>query len=258
MLRGRSRARPARHPPRDDVRPDRHRLADAERVRGDPPPRDEAARLLLRRRGAVHAERATADTTSTRRSSSAPSTCRTARCACRSARRSCATPTRYGEVGETHGKAAGVLGAIGAIARDRRGRGHAATPMRPPTSAPSPTTPTIAALLASRNARLADFWLNPQGDDASGPFAGRTALVVDAEDRFTTMLAHQLRHLGLDAHDRAVERGDRCGSRCRRPGRRRAPDPVTPATPDEPAHRAHARGRRARASTAVARCWPCA
>ena len=27
---------------------------------------------------------------------------------------------------------------------------------------------------------------------------GRTALVVDAEDRFTTMLAHQLRHLGLE------------------------------------------------------------
>ncbi|MFP3786265.1 glutamine amidotransferase-related protein, partial [Burkholderia sp. SIMBA_024] len=42
-----------------------------------------------------------------------------------------------------------------------------------------------------------DFWLNPQGDDLDGPFAGRTALVVDAEDRFTTMLAHQLRHLGL-------------------------------------------------------------
>ncbi|WP_164861868.1 aminodeoxychorismate/anthranilate synthase component II, partial [Microbacterium sp. CPCC 204701] len=57
--------------------------------------------------------------------------------------------------------------------------------------------PAIAALLASRNARLAEFWLNPQGTGEAGPFAGRTALVVDAEDRFTTMLAHQLRHLGL-------------------------------------------------------------
>ena len=58
--------------------------------------------------------------------------------------------------------------------------------------------PAIASLLASRNARLASFWLEPQGSD-SGPFDGRSAIVVDAEDRFTTMLAHQLRHLGLDA-----------------------------------------------------------
>ena len=58
--------------------------------------------------------------------------------------------------------------------------------------------PAIASLLASRNARLAAFWLNPQDAAGSGPLAGRTAVVVDAEDRFTTMLAHQLRHLGLE------------------------------------------------------------
>lgn len=107
----------------------------------------------------------------------------------------------YGEVGETHGKAAGVLGAIGAIPRD-------AAPAAAPDADPdAPTTPrrplgedpAIAELLASRNERLAPFWMNPQDPDDSGPFAGRTALVVDAEDRFTTMLAHQLRHLGLDA-----------------------------------------------------------
>lgn len=103
----------------------------------------------------------------------------------------------HGEVSETHGKAAGVLGAIGAIDRDRvaEERSDADAPGAPLTLADDPT---VAALLSSRNARLADFWLNPQGDDDSGPFAGRTALVVDAEDRFTTMLAHQLRHLGLD------------------------------------------------------------
>ncbi|MFJ4252898.1 chorismate-binding protein [Microbacterium sp. NPDC090003] len=103
----------------------------------------------------------------------------------------------HGEVSETHGKAAGVLGAIGAIDRDRAAemRSDADAPGAPLTLADDPT---VAALLSSRNARLADFWLNPQGDDDSGPFAGRTALVVDAEDRFTTMLAHQLRHLGLD------------------------------------------------------------
>jgi phenazine biosynthesis protein phzE len=102
-----------------------------------------------------------------------------------------------GEVSETHGKAAGVLGAIGAIDRDR------AAEARSDADAPAAAIaladdPTIATLLSSRNSRLADFWLNPQGEDATGPFQGRTAVVVDAEDRFTTMLAHQLRHLGLD------------------------------------------------------------
>ncbi|MFJ2550324.1 chorismate-binding protein [Microbacterium sp. NPDC087591] len=102
-----------------------------------------------------------------------------------------------GEVSETHGKAAGVLGAIGAIDRDR------AAEARSDADAPAAEValaddPTIATLLSSRNSRLADFWLNPQGEDVTGPFRGQTAVVVDAEDRFTTMLAHQLRHLGLE------------------------------------------------------------
>ena len=101
-----------------------------------------------------------------------------------------------GEVGETHGKAAGVLGAIGAVPRDAPP--VAADPDAPTVErVPLADDPDIAELLQSRNARLAAFWLNPQGDDDAGPFAGRTAVVVDAEDRFTTMLAHQLRHLGL-------------------------------------------------------------
>jgi len=102
-----------------------------------------------------------------------------------------------GEVSETHGKAAGVLGAIGAVPRDPVAVAEvvdedapAAEPRR------LADDPGVARLLASRNARLASFWLEPQGSDP-GPFAGRSALVVDAEDRFTTMLAHQLRHLGL-------------------------------------------------------------
>lgn len=103
----------------------------------------------------------------------------------------------YGEVGETHGKAAGVLGAIGAIPRDVFAR---TVDEDAPTPAPRPLAedPAIAELLSSRNARLAAFWLNPQGEPGRGPLAGRRALVVDAEDRFTTMLAHQLRHLGFD------------------------------------------------------------
>lgn len=104
-----------------------------------------------------------------------------------------------GEVGETHGKAAGVLGAIGAVPRE------ASIPLSPAEDDDAPSDAREAAareereltdLLQSRNARLAPFWLNPQAHH-EGPFKGRSALVVDAEDRFTTMLAHQLRHLGL-------------------------------------------------------------
>lgn len=106
----------------------------------------------------------------------------------------------YGEVSETHGKAAGVLGAIGAVPRDQAVALASAVDEDAPTAEPRRLAddPEIAELLASRNARLAAFWLNPQEPAGRGPFAGRTAVVVDAEDRFTTMLAHQLRRLGLD------------------------------------------------------------
>ena len=103
-----------------------------------------------------------------------------------------------GEVGETHGKAAGVLGAIGAVPRDVAAEAAALDEDAPAGAAPRlADDPQIAALLAARNERLAPFWLNPQQSGATGPYAGRTAVVVDAEDRFTTMLAHQLRHLGF-------------------------------------------------------------
>lgn len=104
----------------------------------------------------------------------------------------------YGEVAETHGKAAGVLGAIGAI--PRAVTTVAGVDEDAPGSEPTRLAddPAIAELLSSRNARLAPFWLDEQQPAHRAPFAGRTAVVVDAEDRFTTMLAHQLRHLGLD------------------------------------------------------------
>ena len=104
----------------------------------------------------------------------------------------------YGEVAETHGKAAGVLGAIGAI--PRAVTSVAGVDEDAPGSSPRRLTedPAIAELLASRNSRLAPFWMEEQSGSAESPFRGRRALVVDAEDRFTTMLAHQLRHLGLD------------------------------------------------------------
>jgi len=143
-----------------------------------------------------------------------------------------------GEVGETHGKAAGVLGAIGAIPRDVPAVTATTPDSDPDAPAPAPRPlaedPQIAELLASRNARLADFWLNPQETEAlAGPFTGRSALVVDAEDRFTTMLAHQLRHLGLDvtivpwseASDAAVGAADLVVA---------GPGPGDPRDPDSP------------------------
>jgi phenazine biosynthesis protein phzE len=95
--------------------------------------------------------------------------------------------TAAGEVTETHTKAAGILAALGAA-----------------TSAPRPVRPDapageVAALLAARNDGLARFWLDSREPDAlTHPgLAGRSAVIVDGEDTFTAMLAHQLRALGL-------------------------------------------------------------
>ncbi|MEV1130375.1 anthranilate synthase family protein [Agromyces sp. NPDC049794] len=104
-----------------------------------------------------------------------------------------------GEVAETHAKAAGVLTALGALPRRspsgaRDGHGGGAT--RPAHGEPSDDTDRVETLLAARNEHLAAFWRTPQ---AALPSRGFDALVIDAGDDFTTMLAHQLRHLGLAA-----------------------------------------------------------
>ncbi|WP_221585722.1 anthranilate synthase family protein [Microbacterium sp. G2-8] len=104
----------------------------------------------------------------------------------------------YGEVSETHGKAAGVLGAIGAIPRAVTTVAGTDDDAPRAERAQLADDPEIAELLSSRNARLASFWLDDQSHAAAAPpLAGRRAVVVDAEDRFTTMLAHQLRRLGI-------------------------------------------------------------
>ncbi|MFF2372749.1 anthranilate synthase family protein [Agromyces sp. NPDC058110] len=127
-----------------------------------------------------------------------------------------------GEVAETRAKAAGMLTALGAIPRaevaarpsttgattaDAATTGAATTGVAMSGAAvsgaavsgtPGPGAAVAdphADLLASRNDHLAAFWRAPQ--QAHEP-RGLSALVIDANDDFTTMLAHQLRHLGLD------------------------------------------------------------
>jgi len=95
--------------------------------------------------------------------------------------------TPAGEVAETHTKAAGVLAALGL-------RSKTAPPRTP---APAIDTPQVQAALAARNDDLARFWLDERVPLVVDALAGRTAVIVDAEDTFTAMLAHQLRALGL-------------------------------------------------------------
>ncbi len=237
--------RSARHPARDHVRADRHRVTHAERVRRHPSPRARASRLLLRSRRPVHPERRRRPRPGRTdphpyRVPPGPAPSRAGRCDARSAlrpdgrgcpRRTARPPACWVPSERSTGTASPRHAAM----RTLRAR-----------HVPSPDDPAIAELLSSRNARLAEFWLNPQGEEFTGPFAGHSALVVDAEDRFTTMLAHQLRHLGLAVTIApwSEVRGRRSG--CRRP-RRRRPRSRRPAGCGERPHRQDARRGRASA-----------
>ncbi|MET8312107.1 anthranilate synthase family protein [Micromonospora sp. NPDC005173] len=98
--------------------------------------------------------------------------------------------TAAGEVAETHAKAAGVLAALGLGPAAPAGGGPVAR---------LADDPAVREALAARNAPLARFWLDQRAPDALGlpGVVGRRALIVDAEDTFTGMLAHQLGALGL-------------------------------------------------------------
>ncbi|GAA2777104.1 anthranilate synthase family protein [Saccharopolyspora taberi] len=89
----------------------------------------------------------------------------------------------YSEVGETRAKAAGLLAAFGQESDGRIGD-HS----------------EVRAALEARNSRLAEFWLRDTGSRGQRrpDLAGLRALVVDAEDTFTSMIAQQIAALGLD------------------------------------------------------------
>ncbi|WP_018251454.1 anthranilate synthase family protein [Salinispora mooreana] len=96
-----------------------------------------------------------------------------------------------GEVAETHAKAAAVLAALGLGPQAPDAAAGAAPRLA--------DDPAVRAALAARNAPLARFWLDQRPEENPGRpgLTGRRALIVDGEDTFTGMLAHQLRALGL-------------------------------------------------------------
>ncbi|MFE6685516.1 anthranilate synthase family protein [Streptomyces sp. NPDC057743] len=107
----------------------------------------------------------------------------------------------YGEVAETHAKAAGVLTALGVRPAPARAAAESAPRLA--------DDPRVRAALDARRADLAPFWLRMQ---TTAPVAGLRghALVIDAEDTFTAMLAHLLRASGLTV---TVRRYDEPGLR---------------------------------------------
>jgi phenazine biosynthesis protein phzE len=100
--------------------------------------------------------------------------------------------TAAAEVAETRTKAAAVLAALTTAGFRDRGSSRL---VEPPLSTIA-EDPAVRAALAARNRHLARFWLEPRAPGTVSATGGR-ALIVDAEDTFTGMLAHQLRALGL-------------------------------------------------------------
>ncbi|CAN5401525.1 phenazine biosynthesis protein PhzE [soil metagenome] len=90
------------------------------------------------------------------------------------------------EVAETIAKASGMLAALG---------------MRPRRELSSAVqladVEGVPAALAQRNEVLSPFWLSPQAQQPDPDLAARSVLIVDAEDMWTRMLAHQVRHFGM-------------------------------------------------------------
>ncbi|MGW6054916.1 chorismate-binding protein [Streptomyces sp. NPDC055189] len=93
------------------------------------------------------------------------------------------------ETAETTAKLSGLLDALS-------GRRSAKVPV-PASAAGLAEAGPVRGALAARNDGLAAFWLRGTADaPAARSVAGTGVTIVDAEDGFTSMLAHQLRALG--------------------------------------------------------------
>lgn len=87
------------------------------------------------------------------------------------------------EAAETRAKVSGVLQALGL-----------GTAPRPPEPYPALDDPRVEHTLRGRNRQLAPFWRDEQEASLS---IDAQVLVIDCEDDFTAMLAHQLGRLGV-------------------------------------------------------------
>lgn len=107
------------------------------------------------------------------------------------------------EAKETDGKAAAVLRALGvdasypALTEDPQSSHSGATQL---STGPGSK---LAADLAARSVRWSPFWLSQHGTDKLSEQP--RVLVLDAEDRFTSMLAYILRTLGADVRIEQVD-----------------------------------------------------
>lgn len=90
------------------------------------------------------------------------------------------------EAAETRAKASGVLAALGLADNPKWAVG--------PSDESATKSAKVLEALADRNQNLAPFWRDEQ--TATATFAV-SALLVDCEDDSTTMLAHQLRRMGV-------------------------------------------------------------
>lgn len=95
------------------------------------------------------------------------------------------------EVAETAAKARGMLAALGL--RPRREVRYAVQ---------LAGMAGVGEALEERNESLSPFWMSPQEPRPDPDLLSRSVLVVDAEDMWTQMLAHQVRHFGMDAEVR--------------------------------------------------------
>ena len=130
----------------------------------------------------------------------------------------------YGEVSETHGKAAGVLGAIGAMPRDRavprrRSRDRRG---RPGNRAAPPRRRSGDRELLSRATPASRVLAEPAGCRGTGPFAGRIA-------RWWSTRRTASRRCSPISCATSGSRSRSCrGARHRRAARRRRPRGVRP------------------------------